>query len=359
VALVAVAGAAFYFSPAGWNLRSRSRWFAEDPSGGGRVLLWGDTLRMSAARPLAGFGPETFTAQFPRFESAELARQRPDFEWESPHNMFLDALAAQGVPGLFALAALYGAALWAGFRTPRDAMTAGLTAALVAGIVSQQFSAMTVPTALMTYVICALLLGREGRLAVSQPQGKSAGLKFIPISIVLAAFAVRLAATDHALALAQSRLKSGDSAGASAGYAAYRNRLLPGEFASDLWFSRASLELAEHVGSPAVRLQALTQAQAAAARATQTADDPFNAWYNLAAFDALRGDSAATESHLRLAIAARPNWFKPHWTLARLLLLESRSTEAEHEAALALALDSGKHPEVSQTLADARARLQR
>ena len=359
-ALIVITGAAFYFSPAGWNLRSRSRWFSEDPSGGGRLLLWRDALRMPTARPLVGFGPETFTAQFARFESPELARRRPDFEWESPHNMFLDALAAQGVPGLLALAALCGAALWAGFRMPREPMTAGLTAALAAAIVSQQFSAMTIPTAVLTYVICGLLLGRaERRPAEARRRGKTADLRLLPVSIVLAAFAIRLAAADHSLALAQNRLKSGDSAAAGASYAAYRSRPVPGEFAADLWYSRASLELAEHAGNPAIRLQALIQAQAAAARATQTSDDPFNAWYNLAAFDALRGDSAAAESHLRLAIAARPNWFKPHWTLARLLLLESRNAEAETEAALALSLDSGKHPEVSQTLSDVRARLQR
>jgi O-antigen ligase len=357
--LIVVACTAFYFSPAGWNLRSRSRWFAEDPSGGGRLRLWRDTLRMPAARPLAGFGPETYTAQFARLESAELARQRPDFEWESPHNMFLDAFAAQGIPGLLALAALCGAALWAGFRAPREPITAGLTAALAAGIVCQQFSAMTVPTALLTYAICGLLLRRDGRGTEAYLQGKTVDLKFIPVSIVLALFAIRLAATDHALALAQNRLKAGDSAGAGVSYITYRRRLLPGEFAADLWYSRASLSVAEHAASPAVRIQALTQAQAAAARATQTGDDPFNAWYNLAAFDAIRGDGAAAESHLRLAIAARPNWFKPHWTLARLLLLESRAAEAETEAALALSLDSGKHPEVSQTLADVRAQLHR
>jgi O-antigen ligase len=357
--LIVVAGAAFYFSPAGWNLRSRSRWFAEDPSGGGRLRLWRDALRMPAARPLAGFGPETFTAQFARLESAELARQRPDFEWESPHNMFLDALAAQGIPGLLALAALCGTALWAGFRTPREPMTAGMTAALAAGIVSQQFSAMTVPTAVLTYVICGLLLGRDRRGTQAPLTGKAVDFKFVPVSTVLALFAIRLAAGDHSLALAQNRLKAGDSAGAAVSYAAYRSRLLPGEFAADLWYSRASLDLAEHAASPALRIQALTQAQASAARATQTADDPFNAWYNLAAFDALRGDSAAAESHLRLATAARPDWFKPHWTLARLLLLEARAAEAEPEARLAVFLDSGKHPEVSRTLADVRAQLHR
>ena len=267
--------------------------------------------------------------------------------------MFLDVLAAQGVPGLIALAVLCGAALWAGFRGPREAMTAGLTAALVAGIVCQQFSAMTIPTALMLYVTCALIMRRGGRATPFHAAVR------IPLAVVFAAFAIRLAASDHSLAQAQNRLKARDSAGAAASYASYRSRLLPGELAADLWYSRAALELVQNTANPAIRIQAIAQAQAAAARATQIADDPFNAWYNLAAFDALRGDSAAAERHLRLAIAARPNWFKPHWTLGRLLLLESRTPDAEPEAARALYLDGGKNPEVSQTLADVRAQLHR
>ena len=54
VALAGVAAAAFYFSPLGWQLRSRTRWFREDPWGGARLLLWRDSLAMSMARPAAG-----------------------------------------------------------------------------------------------------------------------------------------------------------------------------------------------------------------------------------------------------------------------------------------------------------------
>ena len=42
---------AFYFSPAGQPLRSRARWFAEDPWGGARPLLWRDSLRMGLGAP--------------------------------------------------------------------------------------------------------------------------------------------------------------------------------------------------------------------------------------------------------------------------------------------------------------------
>ena len=103
--MVLAGAAAFYFSPPGWKLRSRTRWFVEDPWGGARPLLWRDCLRMALARPVTGFGPEVFTAAFPKFESRQLARTYPDFTHESPHNIFLDALVSQGVPGAACLVA--------------------------------------------------------------------------------------------------------------------------------------------------------------------------------------------------------------------------------------------------------------
>ena len=54
LAITAMAG--FYISPAGQKLRSRTRWYIEDPRGGARLLLWRDSLRMAAARPLSRVG---------------------------------------------------------------------------------------------------------------------------------------------------------------------------------------------------------------------------------------------------------------------------------------------------------------
>jgi len=141
----------FSFTPSGQPLRSRARWFVEDPWGGARPLLWRDSLRMGLARPLAGQGPETFTAAFPHFESAALARAYPDFAHESPHNIFLDALVAQGITGFLLLAAwctLGFAAAWK-VRGQHPDLAACLAAALAAGIVSQQFTVFTIPTAVI------------------------------------------------------------------------------------------------------------------------------------------------------------------------------------------------------------------
>jgi len=355
-AALLIAGAVFYFSPAGLQLRSRARWFAEDPWGGARPDLWRDSLRMALHRLPAGYGPEVFTAAFPPFESRDLARAYPDFAHESPHNMFLDALVSQGVPGLLILCGLCFAGFAAAWRlrARHGDVAACLAAALAAAIVSQQFTVFIIPTAVIFYTTLALAIGLAAEPA--QPRRR------IPFAVgaVLAALAfmyaaARIAVADHALALAQRGLESGQLQDAAAQYSRYDRWRFPGASA-DLWYSRALIGVAQKASSPLVQLQALAQSGAAAWRATRTAEDPFNAWYSLAALYASQNDAVGAERSLRAAIAANPNWFKPHWTLAQVLLVEGRVQEAGREAALAAELNAGKNPEVARTLEEIRAR---
>ena len=109
------------------------------------------------------------------------------------------------------------------------------------------------------------------------------------------------------------------------------------------------LDLAHRTKNPATAVRATVEAGRAALRATGTAEYPANAWYNLAAFYASQNDAADAEMSLRAAISANTQWFKPHWALAQLLLIESRLDEAQGEAALAAVLDGGKFPEVTGT----------
>jgi tetratricopeptide (TPR) repeat protein len=334
---VCLALAALYASPLGQPLRSRARWFAEDPWGGARPLLWRDSLRMGLAHPIAGTGPETFTAAFPHYESRELARAYPDFAHESPHNIFLDALVGQGLPGMFLLVAwcaLGFAAAWK-IRGKHPQLAACLAAALAGGIVSQQFTVFTVPTAVIFFATIALAAGLV--------EGPAPPARRIPLALPLLYFAARLAFADHARALTQRDLESYNLANAAAHYADSGQ-------ASDLWYSRALLAVAEKAPNPAIRVQAFQLAGAAAERATRTAEDPFNAWYSLSALYAARNDAPGAERCLRAAIAAHPNWFKPHWMLSQILRFVGRRTEAAEEAALAVELDGGKHPEVTRTL---------
>jgi O-antigen ligase len=340
-ALVIAAGAAFYFSPPGAQLRSRTRWFVEDPTGGARPKLWRDSLAMALHRPLAGFGPETFTAQFPHYESPTLARAYPDFAHESPHNIFLDALVSQGVPGLLVLVAFCAAGLWTARHSP------WLAAALAAAIVAQQFTVFTIPNALIFYTTIALAM----RPSESQPARGRLILGILALLFLY--FATRFALSGHSLELARRDLNAGDLQAASAAFDRYQHQRLPGT-TSDLWYSRATLAFAQKSSNPVLRMQATAQSGAAALAATKTAEEPFNAWYQIAMLYATQNDAGGTERSLRSAIAANPNWFKPHWTLAQLLLLQRRIPEAEHEATLAAELNGDKNPEVARTLAEVK-----
>ena len=338
-ALVAVV--VLYLSPVGQPLRGRARWFAEDPWGGARPLLWRDSLRMGLARPLAGHGPETFRAAFPHYESAALARAYPDFAHESPHNIFLDALVGQGIVGVLVLGAWcalgFGAA-WK-IRGKHPELAACLAGALAAGVVSQQFTVFTIPTAAIFFATIALAAG----LADGCEDVRAHAVRRFAIGLPLLYFAVRLALADHALVLVQRDLAAGDLTAAAVQYESC------GE-TSDLWYSRALLAAAQkapHIGD---RLQGLYRASLAGERATRTAEDPFNAWYSLSSIRAAQNNAAGTEQCLRAAIAAHPTWFKPHWTLAQVLYLESRKDEAVREAERAADLDGGKHLEVARTL---------
>ena len=348
VAAAALLGVTFYFSAAGAQLRSRTRWFVEDPWGGARLYLWRDSARMARDRPAYGYGPEVYSAAFPRYESVALAAAFPDFAHESPHNIFLDAAVAQGLPGIAALCALCAGGLAAAWRLRARSrgIASGLAAALGAGIISQQFVVFTIPTALLFFSLVAIAAGLTGeaRPLPARPFGALGAVA----AVALLYLSLRFVLADRALEHVQRHLNAGDAAAAGPAYASYEHWRLPGTGA-DLWYSRALLELSHRTHDPAAAVEAVAEGGKAAWQATRTAEYPANAWYNLAAFYASQNDAANAERSLRAAIAANEKWFKPHWSLARLLLIELRLTEAEQQSALAAALAGGKFPDVTVT----------
>ncbi|HWY48102.1 MAG TPA: O-antigen ligase family protein [Bryobacteraceae bacterium] len=345
--VVAACSVIFWFTPAGTKLRARAHWSSEDAWGGARLLLWRDSLHMARYHPLIGFGPEDFATEFPRFESADLARAYPDFYHESPHNIFLDALTTRGASGLLLLLGFCGLAIWVITRRKRPE----LAAALVASLVCQQFTVFVVPTALYFYLLIALLVTRP---ANAVPESRRARW-LLPVavaaslaSLMFAAFAVRLVVADRALAVVFQRIESGDASGAAKEYQLVL-RWEPQGTGADLNYSRAMTELAARTPVLATRVQATQQATEAAIRATRTAEDRYNAWYNLAKLLAGQNNLAGVEQSLRNAIAWAPNWFKPHWVLAQLLEVSHRHQQAVAEAEVAFDLDGGRDPEVSET----------
>jgi O-antigen ligase len=320
---IVAASLLFYLSPAGFRLRSRVHWIGEDVRGGARLLLWRDSLRYAANYWAVGSGPETFSALFPQFQSTELARAYPDFYYESPHNLLLDALASQGPPGAVILLGWIVLGLRVG--RGRSGYPPYLAAALVSMVIGHFFSVFILATALYFYALVAMLAGTASEAVAPRRRWRLA-----PVSATLLFLAVRMFLADRSLELARRNLEAGRTTDAIAEYRAARS----GGLAADIWYARSMAPMAAH------------EAMDAAARATG-GEDALNANYTVAWLNARSGDVRATELSLRASIACSPNWFKPHWMLSQILLREGRTEEARAEAGRAAFLNAGKNPEVA------------
>ena len=355
-ALAAFTG--FYVSPAGQMLRNRTRWYVEDPVGGSRLLLWRDALRMAGARWPVGFGPETFPIRFPQYQSAELARAYPDFYQESPHNIFIDALAGQGLPGVAVLAGVTFLGFYAIRKAPARRLASALGAALVAMLASQQFTSFTLPTALFFYLTVALLVAQVFVPVPLQAKGRRGAVIFASgiVSLLFFTFALSLLAADATLARVSRLIRGGKPREAGAVYQQLQRWQPPG-VRTDLWYSRAMGGASTHAQNRLEAIAEWQEALAAAVRASRNAEDRQNAWLNLATFYGRQNDFPHTEQSLRAAIAFAPNWFKPHWLLAQVLRIGGRLEEARREASLAVDLDGGKDPEVARTAVEITAAI--
>lgn len=83
---------------------------------GSRLLIWQSALRMIAARPLVGWGPDAFHLAFSSFSSLDFVRlEGASKRADNAHNYFLQLAATQGIFGLFAFVALLISFFWTGF----------------------------------------------------------------------------------------------------------------------------------------------------------------------------------------------------------------------------------------------------
>lgn len=327
----ALALAVFLVSPGGERLRARVQWAAEDLRGGARLWLWRDSLRFASAHPLLGNGPETFSADFGAYQSVELSMAYPDFYHESPHNILLDVYASQGLPGLAVLIAITALGFLAAKSSPV------LAAGLLAVVVSLQFTAFTAVTALAFYTLVALIAAtavRNDETSVKRPWISAPVLA----ATVLTIAAVRLIVADRHLESVKVAFDQGRPAQGREAYEQCLRWALPGG-SPDLYYSRRAAAAGHY-----------QEAARAAIRATETAEDPQNAFYSLASIYAALNDTGGVERSLVSAIRLSPNWYKPHWTLAQVYEKLGRVADASREAAIAADLAGGKHPEVVETL---------
>jgi O-antigen ligase len=355
-AALAAAIAIFYFTPPGERLRARTRWYVEDSAGGGRLWLWRDAWKLGADRWPAGTGLETFSTGFLAYQSLELTHTLPDRYYESPHNIFLDAWASQGIAGLAALMGLVAAA---GFATiearrlqPRLAgcLAAGMLAALAAG----WFLPFVAVTKLYFYAQMALLvaLAAQGRAKVFDNRIRLAGrVSTVAAAVVFSAFAFQLIRADWLLEKVRQAVLTEKPESAIPLYQRFSNVKPVGMYA-DLWFSREMLRAATGAATLEDGKPLWDAGKAAAYRATGQTETPQSAWYNLATFQAQEGDVYGAEESLRAALQAAPAWYKPYWMLAQLLDATNQHSEALQHIERALELTDGDDEAVRATWED-------
>jgi O-antigen ligase len=351
----AIVFAVFLASDAGALLRARAVWSQDEPAGGARPLLWRDSLRMAAAKPLLGYGPETFLTAFAPHQSESLSRMFPDFHHESPHNVPLDALTATGIPGLLiivAWAALGGYAAVSARRAGAP-IAVPLTAVLLASATAAAFSGASLAPLLLTLLVIACLIAVCPE--ETQPSWETRSIVRYSASALATCTALSLLVFAGLLAVSEFRMERFRAHPDEAAYQSVLKAALPGA-GEDLYVSRVLQQQCGKGKTLAQFVMCWQQSMRAAGRALNTADDVANAWYSLATLSAAQNNEIGTRRGLIAAIQVSPNWFKPHWALARLLSQTGETQQALSEAARAAFLDSNRDPEVVETLTQLTAR---
>jgi tetratricopeptide (TPR) repeat protein len=215
---------------------------------------------------------------------------------------------------------------------------------------------MTAPNAFFFYLGASLLMALGVEWSVPQERANTVRAGEVITAAVgctaalfLLLTAFRIGSTDLALGTAERRIEAGDAKGASEAYRQAFERRKSGVQA-DLFFARRWARAAAATSDVIARVYLSQLASGAANLATEDAEGRHNAWYNVAELAASRDDPASAARALQSAIQASPNWFKPHWALARLLFLVGRGADALPEAQRAVELDGGKDPEVAATM---------
>jgi O-antigen ligase len=113
---LAVLGIARVAPPWAGAAAARAASLADPTQGSGatRLHLWSDTLHLVAARPLVGWGPDTFGLVYPRFQTGDWT---PGFLVDKAHSDLLQVAATQGligVAGYVGILAMFGLAWWRG-----------------------------------------------------------------------------------------------------------------------------------------------------------------------------------------------------------------------------------------------------
>jgi hypothetical protein len=344
---------AFYVSPPGQRLRARTRWYVEDAAGGGRLLLWRDSLKLGANHWAVGAGLESFSAAFLPYQSLDLTLVSPDRYYESPHNIALDVWTAQGLPGIAAFLAMLAACLLAvrtAARTSSRQLAGCLLAGLLALCASGMFLSFVAVTKLYFYAQTAMIvaLAATASATASAKSPRWIVLPALGCAGAFAAFAVILVRADFLLQTVRESIPPSEPARTVELYQQFLDAKPAGMY-TDLWFSR-EMYVAAIANSDAQARDTLWRAgKEAAVRAQRKSETPQSAAYSLAMFHAEEGNPSKVEEALRAATIAAPQWYKPYWMLAQVLDLSGKREQAVEPIRRARELSGNQVEEVRAT----------
>src|ERR1700687_4185023 len=149
---------------------------------GDRPALWRDAVRLTASRPLLGYGPDNFGLVFPRFQTTYLGPQ----QWDKAHAESLQVAATQGLVGLAAYALVLAAFVRAFWRGRHRVGAVGVVAVWSAYQVRLQLNFSALAASLPFCIFAAAAMESWG--ATSSAVGRTIGRR--RLANVLASVAI-------------------------------------------------------------------------------------------------------------------------------------------------------------------------
>ena len=268
-------------------------------SGGIRLHVWKDTLALIASQPITGYGPDSFGAVYPTFQTADW---EPGVLFDRPHQEVLEVAATQGLIGVAAYLLIIGALIRTFWRGRRERGAMAMVGALVAYEVTTQVNFSLAPAEIpfLLFLAAAMTIwggaGRERSVTLKQPALRIAGgAAAVLVATVIAVLAVaHPLVADSQYLVASQAWDNGDTTRARQAVADART-LAPDESAYAILAGDLALDL-DNNGVPAAdaNWQAARQQYEDALRLGTFSPEPFRELARTYRALGLRGQAIAT-----------------------------------------------------------------
>lgn len=185
-------------------------------TGGIRLHVWKDTMALIAARPVVGYGPDSFGMVYPAFQTGNW---QPGVLFDRPHEEVLQVAATQGMISVAAYLLILGALLRAFWRGRHQHGAVALLAAIIAyeGPTQMNFSLASAEVPFLLFLAAAVTIwagpGRPHTVRLTAPTLRIAGAAMVTAAAaVVAVLAIaRPFAADAQYLVATEAWNNGDT----------------------------------------------------------------------------------------------------------------------------------------------------